>query len=163
MSQMSSTGIQYAGRQIDLLMLDDAQPSGDTLLTQALVKPGQSGAVITGVEKLVQRFLLEFLTERGSLTYLPERGTEFMTSFKFGGLRTSQDVFGAFSSAELSLKNSLVLEESESDPLDERYGSSQLLNVTLGADTISLQIRVTSLAGTDRVVIYPLRSFAFEV
>ena len=58
MIQLSGTLAQYEGRTVDFLAFEDMKASGDTQLTQALVLPGQAGALITGIEKLVQRFLL---------------------------------------------------------------------------------------------------------
>jgi hypothetical protein len=67
MTQLSGTVQQYVGRTSDLLAFDDAAIQGNALLTQTLVKPGQGGALIAGIEKLVQRFILELFTEKGSI------------------------------------------------------------------------------------------------
>ena len=157
MATLSASVKDYAGRTVDYLAFDDAKASGDALLSQQLVKAGQSGAVITGIEKLVQRILLELLTEKGSLEYTPSRGTFFMTQLRLGTVRTSQALFGSFSAATLDIRNNLTAEESASDPKDERYGNLELLNASLLGDTATLSVRVTSLAGESRTVIYPLR------
>lgn len=157
MTQLSAGVKDYAGRTVDYLAFDDAKATGNTLLTQTLVKAGQSGALITGIEKLVQRFLVELLTEQGSLDYLPGRGTFFMTALRAGVVRTSQDLFSAFSSAEVDIRNNLRQEEDITDPADERYGSAELISASLFGDTATLSIRVLSVAGESRNVIYPLR------
>jgi len=157
MTQLSAGVKDYVGRTVDFLAFDDAKASGDTLLTQALVQPGQSGALITGIEKLVQRFLLELLTEQGSLDYMLNRGTFFMTALRSGIVRTSQDLFSTFSSAEVDVRNNLRQEEDITDPADERYGSAKLLAASLFGDTATLSIQVNSVAGESRTVIYPLR------
>jgi hypothetical protein len=158
MTQLSAPISAYVGRTVDMLAFDDAKATGEAKLTQALVQPQQSGALTTGIQKLVQRFLIELLTERGSLEYLPDRGTFFITQVRAGSIRTSQELFVAFSSAELDLRNNLRLEDNAStDPLDEQYGSATLLAASLSGDTASLSIEVTSAAGTSRKVIYPLR------
>lgn len=157
MTQLSASVKDYAGRTVDYLAFDDARLSGDTLLTQKLVKEGQSGALITGIEKLVQRFLLELLTEQGSLDYLPGRGTLFIAALRAGIVRTSQDLFSTFGSSEVDIRNNLRQEEELSDPADERYGSAELISASLFGDTATLTIRVESLAGESRTLIYPLR------
>jgi hypothetical protein len=157
MATLSANVKDYQGRTVDLLAFDGARASGDTLLSQELAAPGRPGALITGIEKLVQRVLLELLTEQGSLTYSPDRGTFFMTSLRLGQVRTSQALFSAFSSAELDVKINITGDETAEDPADERYGSVTLLSVSLLGDTATLSIRVTSLAGEGRTVIYPLR------
>lgn len=159
MIQLTGTTAQYTGRTVDLLLFDGATATREAELTPALVQPGQSGALIAGVEKLVQRFLLELLTEIGSLHYDPTRGTTFISQIRAGTVQTSQDLFMAFSSSELILRNSLRLEEdSETDPADERYQSSELLSATLSGDRAQLSFRLISLAGTARTVLYPLRT-----
>lgn len=157
-TQLSGTIAQYTGRTVDYLAFDNAKPVGDTQLTQLLVQPGQSGALITGIEKLVQRFLIELLTEKGSLEYDLARGTFFITQIRAGLLRTSQDLFAAFSSAEVDLRNNLQLEEDIAvDPADECYRSATLIAASLFGDMATLTIRVLSMADEDRTVVYPLR------
>lgn len=150
--------LDYVGRTVDVLAFDDAKAQGETLLTQALVKPNQSGALITGISKLVQRVLIELLTEKGSLLYDANRGTDFITQFRSGLIQTTQDLTSAFALAELDIRLNLGLEENTDDPADERYESMELLSVALATDTATLSIKVNSLAGDSRIVIYPLRS-----
>jgi hypothetical protein len=158
MTQLSGTLHQYVGRTVDVLAFDDAKATGDALLTQTLVQPGQSGALITGIEKLVQRFLLELLTEQGSMPYALARGTFFMTQIRAGMLSTSQDLFAAFGAAELEIRTNLRTEEDvATNPADERYKSASLLAASLQGDLAVLTIQVMSVADVSRTVIYPLR------
>lgn len=157
MSQLSGTVQQYQGRTIDYLAFDDAKATGDALLSQALVKPGQSGAITTGIQKLVQRFLLELLTEVGSLDYQPDRGCLFITEIRSGVVRTSAGLFSAFATAESDIRNNLRNEDKFSDPDDERYQRATLISASLSGDLAFLNIRVLSVAGESREVIYPLR------
>ena len=157
MAKLSGTITEYAGRTSDVLAFVGMKEQGDVRLKQELVATGESGALTTGIQKLAQRFLLELLTEKGSLIYEPNRGTFFITRFRMGLLRTSQDLYSAFSSAVADAKIQLAQEESDQDPPDERYFSAELLGASLLGDQASLSIRLTSQAGDSRVVIYPLR------
>lgn len=157
-NMLTTSVLDYVGRAVDVLAFDDAKLGGEALLTQALVKPGQSGALITGISKLAQRVLIELLTEKGSLYYDPARGTSLITAFRAGLIQTTQDLQSTFALAELDVRLNLGLEETTEDPDDERYASMELLSVSISQDTVSLSIKVNSLAGDSRVVIYPLRS-----
>lgn len=157
MSQLSAGVREYVGKTVDYLAFDDAKAVGDTLLTQALVKPGQAGALITGISKLVQRFIVELLTEKGSLDYLPDRGTFFMTSLRLGLIRTSQELFASFNAAAQDVRINLQREETNTDPSDEKYSNAELISTSLLGDTATLVVRITSQAGDSRVVTYPLR------
>lgn len=157
MIELSASVLDYTDRTVDFLAFDDASVSREVLLSQVLVKPGETGALIAGISKLVQRFLVELLTEQGSLVYTPDRGTLFMTALRMGVINTSQDLFAAFSSAEAELRVKLKLEEEDTDPLDERYDSAVLLSTSLFGDSASLTIQVNSRAGDSRTIIFPLR------
>jgi len=155
--QYSGVVQQYQNRTIDVLAFDGAVPVGDVRLTQALVLPGQSGAVTTGIQKLVQRFLLELLTTSGSQGYQPKRGTRFMPTVRAGVIRTSADLFALFAVAELEARLNLRGEEGRTDPADERYRRATLLSAALSGDTATLSIQLLSEAGETRTVIFPLR------
>lgn len=160
MAQLSASIYDYLNRKVDYLAFDGAKPDngGEAKLTSSLIVDGGSGALTTGIQKLVQRFLLELLTEKGSLQYQPDRGTLFITYARTGYIRTTAQLISAFNSAELDVANNLRLEENfNTDPLDERYESANLLSATLNGDTAFLSIRVNSKAGESRSVIYPLR------
>jgi len=122
-----------------------------------MVSSNESGALIAGIQKLVQRFLIELLTGAGSLTYLPDRGTLLMPRLNAGLIRTTQDLFSAFNEAAKSAVASLAAEETETDPDDERIESVSLLSASLLGDTAVLNISITSLAGEELTVLYPLR------
>ena len=147
----------YLGRTHDLLAYTGGDTAGgETLLTQELATTDNGGQITTGIQKLAQRFLLELLTEQGSLTYLPDRGCDFMAKARLGNFLTPLDVLAAFSGSLVDIRNNLEIEESESDPDDERFLDAEAESVTLNAGSATLHIRVTSRAGNTRKVIAPL-------
>jgi len=149
--------VDYIGRTYDLLSYQGGDVAGgEVLLNQALVTPENSGQITTGIQKLAQRFLLELLTERGSLTYLPDRGCDFMSSARLGNFLTPLDVLASFSASLVDIRNNLEIEESESDPDDERFLDATADSVTLNTGSATLHISITSRAGDTRVVIAPL-------
>lgn len=147
----------YQGRSVDLLMMDGMHPTQETLLTQALASETSQGAVVAGVQKLVQRFLLELLTELGSIQYLPTRGSLFMLQARLGYWRTAADIESSFYAALLYVKRNLQQEETREEPADERFSDAILEGVELAGDWASIRVRVVSRAGDDRVVLAPLR------
>jgi len=155
---IAATIYDYAGRTVDYLAFDGANADKEALLTPGLLLPGQSGALTTGIQKLVQRFLLELLTEKGSLQYTPDRGTTFMTQLRLGYIRTTAQLIALFNTVELDIRNNLRLEEDfETDPADERFKQAELLSASLAGDRAYLSIKILSQAGTSRTVVYPLR------
>jgi hypothetical protein len=143
-------------RVYDVLALQGAKPMGEVLLQQILFNDIAAGMLCTGIQKLAQRFVLELLTELGSMLYLPARGTQFMTKFRQGYLHTETDVFIAFNLALNELELSLTAEELTTDPLDERYASATLDSVVIVNGGAILHVSLQSQAGSAREVIMPI-------
>jgi len=143
-------------RVYDVLAFQGATPTGEVRLDQILFDSAAAGMLCTGVQKLAQRFVLELLTEKGSMLYLPDRGTTFMTRFRQGYIRTDTDVFIAFNLALNDLELNLAAEELDTDPADERYGSATLNQVIITVSTVILHVTLMSQAGTAREVIMPI-------
>ena len=150
MSQQYATLTDYKDRTIDVLAYKDWEIGANKQVIQALVLPGNSGDAIAGIEKLAQRFLIELFTEQGTLLYLPDRGTTFMTEARIGYWRTPGDIQTSFGTAMVQLNDNLKAEESSSDPADERYDSAELTSVSINGTDVAMSVRVTSAAGTSR-------------
>lgn len=151
-----STVADYQDRRLDVLAFPGAKAAGVAQLSQNLLLEG--GWVCVGVQKLAQRWMLEFLTIRGTMKYAPERGTDFLAALRAGSLRTESDVQSAFLTARLqAAKNMRADDVSVTDPDDETYADAELLSVAIRPDrTLVLTVEITSLAGTSRKVILPL-------
>lgn len=148
----------YIGRTIDLLAYQGAPGRGEVLAEQTLVRPGQTGQITTGIQKLAQRFLLELLTEKGSIPHLPNRGCQFMTDANAGTFQNQYDVLASFSQALVDITENLQAEESLSDPDDERFDSAEVENISFANGSASVTVRIYSLAGSSREVIAPLNT-----
>ena len=147
----------YQGRQVDMLAFQGAGVGILQLVELILVPPGQSGFLIAGIAKLAQRFLLELLTEQGSIPGDPDRGSTFMTDLRLGLVRTTITAEQSFAFALDQAKLQLQLEESTDMPDDERYGRAELVAITLApADTLKISLDLFSLAGTGVRLLFPL-------
>jgi hypothetical protein len=156
MSALASAAA-YAGRTFDVLAFQGAKATGDTLLVNALATSvNDSGEICTGVQKLAQRWLIEFLTIQGTLAYLPTRGCEFMFLVQTGQLRTTLDAEQAFYLAASQVKTNLQAEELGTEPDDERFDSVNLISIVVTGDKLTLYTQINSLAGTSRSVILPI-------
>ena len=148
---------EYVGRKIDILAYyTDETGVGEVQLEQKLAPQGTGGLITTGIQKLAQRFLLELLTEKGSMIYNPTRGCDFMKEARLGYLRTPLDVMASFSAALSDVKRNLQLEEKATDSADEKLASAEVLSVNLVGDKASVSVQILSQAGTTRTVVAPL-------
>lgn len=148
--------IDYKDRTYDVMAFQDVRQYGDTLLTMALFDAKTGGTISTGIQKLSQRWILEFLTELGSMPGLPTRGTTFMTLVRQGRIRTYNDVSSNFIFSALSARLNLQQEETDDWPDDERIGTAELVSVEFAPGYANLKVELISLAGTARQVILPI-------
>jgi|TARA_R110000824_G_scaffold82768_4_gene207409 hypothetical protein len=151
-----STLTDYKNRTVDVAAFKGWELGTETEVIQALALPGKGGEFIAGIEKLVQRFAVELLTELASITHLPARGCIFILDARSGGWQTAGDVESSFSQSMLTVSKNLILEESEADPEDESFQSAELISVALGGDLVTLRVKVVSRAGASFTTLLPL-------
>ena len=135
---------KYIGRTIDVLAWRGGTQSGEVLLDQSLMDEDSTGEICTGVQKLAQRFLLTLLNEKGTLKYKPTIGTNFMNEVRLGRVRTELDMEGVFYLAERDAREQMLAEESDTDPLDEKYKETVLTEITLSPGFASLTLQMTT-------------------
>jgi len=146
----------YANRKYDFLALQNISPKKETQLALELASPGQESQITTGPQKLAQRWLLEFLTETGSMPGLPTRGTNFMTLVRQGRLRSSPALLAAFNFAAYTARVNLGKEEDNTWPNDERIGSVTVLSIAYLPGYAQIKCSIASRAGTTRSIILPV-------
>lgn len=160
----------YATRQYDYLALQNTKSRGETRLGLALFSDTTAGKITTGVQKLAQRWLLEFFTAAGSMPGIPTRGNNFIKDAQSGGFRTQLDVTTSFAAADMLISRNLNAEETDDMPPDERFGSAVLqnvfaapsLNVSASSGTtavyLNMTVKITSRAGTNYEIILPVET-----
>ncbi len=148
----------YANRKYDYLAFRNVAALGDQQLGLALYDGDTSGQICVGIQKLAQRWALEFLTERGSMPGLPARGCAFMTLVRRGVLRTQADVISAFNTEDLYITRNLRNEEYDGMPLDEQFADAELTSVAILPGYMNLHVMITSRAGAARAVILPVET-----
>jgi hypothetical protein len=148
----------FVNRKYDYLAFQPVADRSDGLQDMALYAESSSGKICTGAQKLAQRWALEFLTERGSMPYRPDRGCDFMTDVRQGRVRTQSDLLSNFVLASLEITRNLRREEYEEMPDDERFDQAILTNATLQPGYADLRVTVVSRAGTSRTIVFPIET-----
>lgn len=159
--------IDYANRRHDYLAVQP-NPTIKNKLDLELFNSRTSGAVCVGIQKLAQRWLLEFMTELGSMPGLPQRGCEFMTAARAGRFLTKVNVAVEFARSSVDVRRNLAADEYDGMPDDERFLSAELVATTVvpenvaGAKTatsatyLTLTVKINSVAGESRKIIAPI-------
>lgn len=148
----------YKNRKYDFLAFQNVAPGVERQLGLALYSEDTSGKICVGIQKLAQRWVLEFLTETGSLRGLPDRGSSFMTALRLRNLRNAQDILFAFQAANLEIERQLKNEEYDGMPDDEKFNTAVLRGVTFYPGYLSLNVMIESLAGDARAAILPIET-----
>ncbi len=152
-----STIADYQGRTIDVFAFDGVIPDGEALLDQQLFDDKQSGLVCTGIQKLAQRFILELLTDKGSMYGKPDNGTGLLRAYRESTVRSEMDAAQEWAFAVNEALANMRKEEADTDPDDERIDTVELDNVAFAAGIkVAYHAKLTSRAGASRTVVLPL-------
>lgn len=152
-----TAAIAYLNRRFDVLSLRGAKALGDIQLQQSLFGGSSGGDVCTGVQKLAQRWTLEFLTERGSMPFhMSTRGSDFMRWLRRGFIRSEYDIRAYFNFAAQQVKTNLINEETNDMNPEDRFQEAILLGNRLFDGLLEMHVNVVSLAGDNREVILPI-------
>lgn len=152
-----TTAVNYLNRRFDVLAFRGAVPRGSVQLSQSLFDTGTGGEVCTGVQKLAQRWTLEFYTIRGSMPFhMSERGCDFLRWMRQGRIRTEFDVRAYFNFAAQQVKTNLLNEETVDMHPEDRFQQATLLQTILLSNALELFVNVISQAGDNRQVILPI-------
>ena len=148
MSKYHKSTTDYSNRTVDLLLLQLVeQPQADVI-----VRPDVSLVphMTTGIEKLVQRFTLLFLTQLGTIKNCENEGTEFLSALISGNIYDLNTLKAAASAANKAVATQIAAEDEDLDtPDDERLESSVVSD--LGMDranaTVYVTVTLTTAAG----------------
>lgn len=153
----------YANRKYDYLGLQGVKLLGDAKLGLELFRPDNNGQICAGIQKLSQRWLLEFMTESGSMPGRPTRGTGFMTAVRQGRIQNAITASAEFEAATMVIGRNLQNEEYADMPDDERFSSAELLSVAILPGYLQLRVKINSVAGDAREVILPVSTLPTNV
>ena len=150
---ITGTTTDYSGRQVDIELLQSVQQlvSPQRVHVSFTSEPVR---ITAGVEKLVQRYALLFLSAVEQVHFDTEQGTEFMIGVTAGYATTGGSVNRMFALANIRVRDQLLEEIEDTDTFganqdDEVFSSAELLDfdVDFQSSTLYLQILITTAAG----------------
>lgn len=152
----ATTYLDYAGRVTDVAAFRGQRETGDVLLDQSLADDASDGEVCTGAQMTAQAWLVEFMTEEGSVAGAPDVGCGFMAAARRGDLRTELDVYQQFGLSASKVRRRMGATDRPDAPADEQFSDAVLQAVAIAPGAVSLTVAVATKAGTSRKVILPL-------
>jgi len=142
---------------LDLLIMQNLPVVGSLEPSMIDLAFGQVGLSVTGVQKAVQQWLTQLLTERGTVFSDPTFGTPFLTQLRFANLGDNDRIRGIFAE---SVKNIGEWNNANLDvrniPSDELITTAELLELAKLDGTLIMQIRLLTADGVNRDYTVPL-------
>jgi hypothetical protein len=162
MSSLIPYKVDYAGRQVDIELLQSIQqPVLEQQVTVSNV--AQMPKIVAGIEKLVQRYANALLTSLGTVYFDRGYGTDLLSTIMSGRVQDQGKLQNVFGSANVNTIRQLQADDADTDtygtqPADEQLKMAELLdfNIDYATSTIYLQVLITSQAGTSLEFIVPV-------
>ena len=158
---MSRSKVDYAGRTVDLLLLKTVLDVPVMNKRVGIDVSNVSGEpmIVTGVEKLVQRFAVSFINSMGSTKFRPNHGTNIVPQVSKGLVYDMSSLEVEAAEANLLAKTQTIEGDADEDtPDDEKLVDSEVtdLEFSRAEARIKISIRLTTAAGDSYTYIIPV-------
>lgn len=153
--------VDYAGRTVDLLLLKTvrAVPAVNQRVQIDVSNAFDEPMIVTGVEKLVQRYANLFLNALGSTKFRPNHGTNIVPYAAKGMIYSRATLESNAAEANLFAYKQIVQSEGEDElPDDERLTKSEVIDLQFvrAEARVRISIKLTTAAGQSYVYIIPV-------
>lgn len=153
--------IDYSGRTVDLLLLKTILDVPVVNRRVELDVSNVSGVpmIVSGIEKLAQRFAIAFINSAGSTMFAPDHGTEIIPSVSNGLVYNMSTLEAAAAEANMLAERQIkTADETEDAPDDERLDVAEVIGLEFSRERsyVRISIKLTSVAGSSYVYIIPV-------
>ena len=153
--------VDYAGRTVDLLLLKTILNVPVVGKRVELDVSNVSGEpmIVSGVEKMAQRYVIAFLNAMGSTKFRPDHGTDIVPRVATGLVYSIATLESAAAEANMLAARQLSMADADEDtPDDERLVSSEVTNLEFMRERsrIRISVKLTTAAGDSYVYIIPV-------
>lgn len=135
----------YSKRQIDLEFMQTVTRPSDVIPLD-LAFTTSSAKVVTGIQKMAQRYMIVLLTRLNDSYFAPEQGTTFWRDMMRGASQNPGRVNMAFNFASVDAVSQMQAEDGDSVfgsiPDDERIVSAVLVDFDFNVETSTLMLKV---------------------
>jgi phage baseplate assembly protein W len=122
----------------------------------ALTAPYRSGAYITGIQKLVQRFITELFTDVGSVRIDPSFGSNLMREIRGANVQAVTDIHGGLVSAIHHVRQNMQQRVIGNEPRDEILADVNIVRLEPQLDKVIVVLKIVAASGNSRVTRLPI-------
>lgn len=151
---MSRFTTERGASLIDLNVMQGIVPS--TAEFKVAFGFGSAGTALAGLQKAAQKFMVMFLTDKGSAARDPEIGTDFLYDVASGRLRTDSDVTLYFKLAAQGVLDYMSAQVTDATPDEEILTTADVTWIRFEYPRLLIGIKLTSQAGESASVVLPL-------
>ena len=153
--------IDYSNRQVDIeLMQSIEKPNELERVTLSLTD--SSPKIVTGIQKVAQRYALLFLSTVNEVGFDSRQGTLLLSQIIGGRIQNSGQLQVSFATANSRVLGQMRAADTEeatygSVPDDERIINARLLdfNIDFASSTVYLRVQLLTRAGTSITYVIP--------
>lgn len=160
MAISTQTSTDYTNRQVDLEVWQSAVvPSEILRLSPTLTQKGVNRKV-TGIQKLVQRYITLLSTIKGDTKFDSNVGSKFFSDTSIGGTYTREQLLHSFVFANADVVAQLRQEDDDptygTSPDDERISTATLVDYSVDqTGRVFIRVQLTSRKGSPVTFIVP--------
>lgn len=153
--------IDYSGRTVDLLLLKTvlAVPAVNKRVDLDVSNVVDEPMIVSGVEKMAQRYAIAFINAIGSTKFRQGHGTEIVPMVSAGMVYSMATLESSAAEANLMAGRQVMLaDEGEETPDDERLVASDVIDLEFSREKsmVKISVRLTTAAGDSYVYIIPV-------
>jgi len=114
---------------------------------------------VSGIQKVIQRYINLFLTPKGANPLNKDVGSEFMLAFDSNSLTTVSDIPYLFAISNISILDTLMASDNNENNIpEESIASANLLDYSIDRSQLKiyLKIQITTKAGEAAVANIPI-------
>ena len=121
-----------------------------------LSKPYRSGSYVSGLQKLAQNFLVELMTQKGSVRFEPDFGSRLPSELRGMNILSLNDLHGSLARSLNDVVMNIRSRERMTDTPDELLADVSIIDLRQMLDRVIVSLRLRSESGTDLVMKLPL-------
>lgn len=153
--------VDYAGRTVDLLLLKTVLdvPAVNKRVGIDVSNVVGEPMIVSGVEKMVQRYALAFINAIGSTKFMPDHGTNIVPDVAAGRVYSMATLESAAAEANLLAGRQISMADyGEDTPDDERLVASNIIDLEFSREkaSVMISVKLTTAAGKSYVYIIPV-------
>ena len=133
----------------------DAYLLGDSASGPLSLEMSSGGRMAYGPAAAVQKFLIFFLTKKGSVSTDPDYGTSFMNQLTTGQLRNEAEISMAFTQAAADTLSYLASIRTDDHDTDEEIVAVEVGDISITATTVTISARLHLLSASTITFVAP--------